>query len=136
MWVVKARSTWGHGWQPGAPCSSVIYPQPIALPLVLLFGFVGGGLWALIPAILRAKGWLNEVISTLLLNYVAVLFVNYFIFGPWRDPDSANFPQTAKFADAVRLPLLGDSRLHAGSVHCHYHHCPDRDGAPLHALGL
>ena len=89
-------------------------PQPLALPAVLLLGFIGGGLWALIPAYLRAKGWLNEVISTLLLNYVAIQFVNYFIFGPWRDPGSANFPQTVEFADAVRLPQLGGSRLHMG----------------------
>jgi general nucleoside transport system permease protein len=89
-------------------------PQPVALPLVLVLSFAGGGLWALIPAYLRARGWLNEVISTLLLNYVAILFVNYFVFGPWRDPGSANFPQTPLFADAVRLPFIGGSRLHAG----------------------
>jgi len=89
-------------------------PQPVALPLVLLFSFVGGGLWALIPAYLRARGWLNEVISTLLLNYVAIQFVNYFVFGPWRDPESANFPQTPRFADSVRLPFIGESRLHMG----------------------
>jgi simple sugar transport system permease protein len=89
-------------------------PQPIALPLVLLLSFVGGGLWALIPAYLRARGWLNEVISTLLLNYVAIQLVNYFIFGPWRDPESANFPQTPRFADSVRLPSIGESRLHLG----------------------
>ena len=50
----------------------------------------------------RTRGWLNEVISTLLLNYIAVLFVGYFIFGPWRDPSSANFPQTVAFASNVR----------------------------------
>jgi simple sugar transport system permease protein len=89
-------------------------PMWIALPLVIALGFVGGGLWALIPAYLRAKGWLNEVISTLLLNYVAILFVGYFIFGPWRDPSSANFPQTVQFADSVRLPQFGDTRVHLG----------------------
>ena len=89
-------------------------PLFVALPLVLTAGFVGGGLWALIPAYLRARGWLNEVISTLLLNYIAVLFVGYFIFGPWRDPSSANFPQTVAFADNVRMPMLGDTRVHLG----------------------
>jgi simple sugar transport system permease protein len=89
-------------------------PQFLGVPLVVVFGFVGGGLWALIPAILRAKGWLNEVISTLLLNYIAVLFVGYFIFGPWRDKASANFPQTAEFVDAMRLPQFGDTRVHFG----------------------
>ncbi len=89
-------------------------PQVLGVPLVIVLGFIGGGLWALIPAILRAKGWLNEVISTLLLNYIAALFVAYFVFGPWRDAASANFPQTPKFVDAMRLPMFGDTRIHLG----------------------
>lgn len=91
-------------------------PQVVALPLVLVAGFIGGGAWALLPAYLRARGWLNEVISTLLLNYIAILFVGYFIFGPWRDPESANFPQTAAFAANVRMPMFGDTRVHLGLV--------------------
>ncbi|MEZ4729046.1 MAG: ABC transporter permease [Caldilineaceae bacterium] len=87
-------------------------PRPLALTAVLVLGFIGGGLWAAIPAFLRARGWLNEVISTLLLNYVAIQFVNYFIYGAWRDPESANFPQTVKFADAYRLPQFGGTRVH------------------------
>jgi len=89
-------------------------PRPLALTAVLVLGFVGGGLWAAIPAFLRARGWLNEVISTLLLNYVAIQFINYFIFGAWRDPESANFPQTVKFADSYRLPQFSDTRVHLG----------------------
>jgi simple sugar transport system permease protein len=88
----------------------------VGLPLVIILGFVGGGLWALIPAILRAKGWLNETISTLLLNYVAVLWVDYFVFGALRDPESANFPQSRQFADAVRFPFFGDTRVHFGLI--------------------
>lgn len=87
-------------------------PRPLALTSVLVLGFIGGGLWAAIPAFLRAKGWLNEVISTLLLNYVAIQFVNYFIYGAWRDPESANFPQTIKFADIYRLPQFVNTRVH------------------------
>lgn len=92
------------------------WPRPLALPLVILLGFVGGGLWAAIPALLRIKVGLNETISTLLLNYVAVLFVNLFIFGPWKDPASANFPQTKPFADAVLLPQYFGTRVHLGLV--------------------
>jgi len=87
-------------------------PRPLALTAVLVLGFIGGGLWAAIPAYLRARGWLNEVISTLLLNYVAIQFVNYFIYGAWRDPESANFPQTIRFADAFLLPQFGGTRVH------------------------
>jgi simple sugar transport system permease protein len=91
-------------------------PRSLALPLVVILGFIGGGLWAFIPGILRAKGWLNETISTLLLNYVAILLVHFFVFGPWRDPQSANFPQTEVFPEAARLPRFGDTRVHLGIV--------------------
>lgn len=87
-------------------------PQLLGVPLVFLLGFLGGGLWATIPAILRAKGWLNEVISTLLLNYVAIQVINYFVYGIWRDPESANFPQSIKFLDGYRIPQLFGTRVH------------------------
>ena len=89
-------------------------PASILLPLIFVLGFFGGGLWALISGILRAKGWASETISTLLLNYVAILLVNFFVFGPWKDPESANYPQTAQFVDAATLPTFGDSRVHLG----------------------
>jgi len=91
-------------------------PAQVLLPLMLLMGVVGGGLWALVPAFLRARGWLNETISTLLLNYVAVLVVQFSVFGPWKDPRSANFPQSKEFVAAAQLPTFGDTRLHAGII--------------------
>lgn len=91
-------------------------PPVVLLPLMLLGGLFGGGLWALIPAVLRALGWLNETISTLLLNYVAILFVQLFVFGPWKDPRSANFPQSREFVPAAHLPTFGDTRVHAGII--------------------
>jgi simple sugar transport system permease protein len=91
-------------------------PIWLLLPLMLIASIVGGGLWALFPAVLRAKGWLNETISTLLLNYVATLLVQFFVFGPWKDPKSANFPQSPQFVDAARLPTFGAERIHAGLI--------------------
>jgi general nucleoside transport system permease protein len=91
-------------------------PAWILLPFIALLGFAGGGLWAAISGILRAKGWVSETISTLLMNYVAVLLVNFFVFGPWKDPESANYPQTAQFVDAASLPLIGQTRIHTGFV--------------------
>jgi len=91
-------------------------PAWILLPLIFMLGFLGGGLWALISGILRAKGWASETISTLLLNYVAILLVNFFVFGPWKDPESANYPQTAEFVNAATLPAFGNSRVHLGLV--------------------
>jgi general nucleoside transport system permease protein len=89
-------------------------PPLLLLPLMLLLSMIGGGLWALLPALLRALGWLNETISTLLLNYVAILFVQYFVFGPWKDPGSGNFPQSVAFVPAAQLPVLPGTRVHAG----------------------
>lgn len=89
-------------------------PAIVLLPLMVLAGFGGGAAWALVPAYLRAKGWLNEVFSTLLLNYLAVLAVQALVFGPWRDPGSYNYPQSAVFSPSAVLPTLGDTRVHIG----------------------
>src|SRR3972149_2706443 len=91
-------------------------PAWILLPLISVLGVLGGGLWASISGILRAKGWVSETISTLLLNYVAILLVNFFVFGPWKDPESANYPQTAEFVDAATLPAIGGTRVHMGFI--------------------
>ena len=80
-----------------------------------LMGMLGGGLWALVPAVPRAYVSMNEVISTLLLNYVALLIIDYLVFGPWADPTAFNFPYSLAFSDAARLPMLfGD--VHLGLV--------------------
>lgn len=86
----------------------------VLLPVLTCLGFLGGGLWALLPAILRALHLVNETISTLLLNYIAPLVVSYFIFGPWRSPESSSYPQSPAFVDAARLPTFFQSQVHAG----------------------
>jgi simple sugar transport system permease protein len=84
------------------------------LPAMIFAGMLGGGLWALGPAYLRVKWQVNEIITTLMLNYVGILWVNYFVYGPWRDPKGFNFPLTAQFPDAALLPTIGSSRIHVG----------------------
>lgn len=91
-------------------------PSGLLLPVMILAGFVGGGAWASIAGVMRARGWVSETISTLLLNYVAVRLVSFFIFGILRDPESANYPQSAPFVDAARLPAFFGSRVHLGLV--------------------
>jgi simple sugar transport system permease protein len=91
-------------------------PAWILLPFISVLGVLGGGLWGSISGILRAKGWVSETISTLLLNYVAILLTNFFVFGPWKDLESANYPQTAEFVDAATLPSFAGTRLHAGFI--------------------
>jgi ABC-type uncharacterized transport system permease subunit len=104
---------WLASW---AALSFTNLPPLVLLPFMLVMGLVGGGMWALAPAFLRSRGWLNETISTLLLNYVAVLVVQFSVFGPWKDPRSANFPQSMEFVAAAQLPTFGDTRLHAGII--------------------
>ena len=104
----------------GALCASAAalslsdWPRVPLLAVMALSGFAGGGAWAAVAAVLRARGWASETISTLLLNYVGILLVQYFVFGPWRDPEGVNYPQTAAFPDAAIVPSLPGSRVHAG----------------------
>jgi simple sugar transport system permease protein len=92
-------------------------PAWLLIPWISILGFLGGGLWALISGVLRARGWVSETISTLLLNYVAILLVSFFVFGPWKDPESANYPQSAPFPDAAILPLFWGTRVHLGLLY-------------------
>src|SRR5262249_45075414 len=81
-------------------------PALVLLPGMALLGMLGGALWALVPAVPRAYVGMNEVISTLLLNYIALLILDYLVFGPWADPTAFNFPYSPAFSDAARLPML------------------------------
>ncbi len=86
-------------------------------PAMIVAGAVGGGIWAAVPAILRTRFNTNEILVSLMLNYVAVLFLSYLVHGPWRDPDGYNFPESRLFPDAAMLPIiLDDTRLHLGLV--------------------
>lgn len=87
------------------------WPQPLLLLTMAIAGMVGGGLWAALPGWLKARGLLNEVFSTLLLNYIAILAVSALVYGPWRDPTSSNYPQSREFVPAARLPLLFGTRI-------------------------
>ena len=80
----------------------------------IVLGIVTGGAWALLPALLRTRLQVNEALSTLLLNYIAVLGAEALYMGVWRDPHGFGFPGTAELPETAWLPRLGDSRLHLG----------------------
>ncbi len=84
-------------------------PAWILLPLMVILGMIGGGLWAFIPGYLRAKGLVNETISTLLLNLVAPMIVSFFIFGFWHSAMDTN--KTPNFSPSARIPTLFDTRV-------------------------
>ncbi|GAI59579.1 unnamed protein product, partial [marine sediment metagenome] len=91
-------------------------PKVIFIPVLMLFGFLGGALWAAIPGLLKAKKLVNETISTLLLNFIAPLIISLSVFGPWRSVESAAYPQTPAFVDAARLPTIPGTRIHLGFI--------------------
>jgi len=80
-------------------------PQIIVLPVMMLMGMLGGAIWGFFPGYLKARFQINEVVSTLMLNYVAILWNNYWIFNSWSD---AGFQMTPVFDKAAWLPRLAD----------------------------
>jgi ABC-type uncharacterized transport system permease subunit len=90
-------------------------PMLIHLPLALVAGLAGGALWGGIAGLLRAKTGAHEVITTIMLNYVAIRLTDYLIKGPFKDP-TASAPRTAFISPSAELPYLfgADYRLHAG----------------------
>ena len=90
---------------------------PWVIVIALIMGLIGGALFALIPAYLRARLGVSEILSSLMLVYVAQLLLDWLVRGPWRDPNGYNFPQTVMFDANNLLPLLiEDGRLHAGVI--------------------
>ena len=91
-------------------------PAIIAITVLLGAGLLGGAAWIVVPVLLRARFGITEVISTLLLNFVAAAAVSYAVTGPLQEP-GRNYPQSGAVAIAARLPQLGHgSRLHLGFV--------------------
>lgn len=89
-------------------------PPLLALPVMVVGGALAGAAWALVPALLRVRFGIDEVVTTLLLNPVALLLVNGLLHGPWRDPETG-FPESARIAASAEFPaLIERSRLHIG----------------------
>jgi len=89
-------------------------PQFLLLPIVIISGFIGGGIWASIPAILKTKLKVDDVVSTLLLNYVMIHIMGTLLFGPLQEPGSS-WPRSPGLLEAARYPmLLARSRFHLG----------------------
>ena len=78
----------------------------LILPTMVVAGAVGGALWAALPALLKTRFNANEILTSLMLVYIAQLAVSWLVFGPWKDPAGFNFPQTEMFSDAALLPIL------------------------------
>ena len=87
------------------------------LPAMLIVGALASALYALIPAICKVKFGASEILTSLMLVYVADLFLDYLVRGPWRDPHGFNFPTTADFDPVATVPVLIEGgRLHLGAI--------------------
>ena len=87
------------------------------VPVLLLAGVLGGMAWAGLTALLRDKFNANEILVSLMLVYVAVQVLGYLVFGPWKDPNGYNFPQTKSFEAVTRVPRLFEgSRVNIGVI--------------------
>ena len=90
---------------------------PWVLPAMMLLAAAAGALYALIPAICKVRFGASEILTSLMLVYVADLLLDYLVRGPWRDPKGFNFPTTAEFDSVAAMPTFIDgSRLHWGAI--------------------
>ncbi|MGI9354228.1 MAG: ABC transporter permease [Rhizobiaceae bacterium] len=95
----------------------ITLPPILMVPFLVIMGALAGGLLLLVPVLLRTRLKVDEVVTTLLLNFVVLLVVSYLIEGPWKDPMSLGWPQAASIVDeGVIPPMLSKGRLHYGLV--------------------
>ncbi|MBF0572855.1 MAG: ABC transporter permease [Desulfamplus sp.] len=87
-------------------------PSSILIPLMFAAGFIGGAFLGLIPAILKIKFSINEVISTLMLNYICAELITMLIVGPWKGNTRFGFPGTNNLNEAALLGVISGSRIH------------------------
>jgi len=126
LWNIGAEGqfylgAWGASAVVLAPLLPADTPRPIMILAMMAAGFVCGALWGFVPGILKAKLNVNEIITTLMLNYVAVSWTLFWVFGAWSEGGfqmSPMFPKTAwlpRLTDYARqLPALGGLTLHLG----------------------
>jgi simple sugar transport system permease protein len=87
----------------------------VILPAMCLAGILGGMAYAAIPAFLKTRFDVNEILTSLMLTYIATLLLSLLVHGPWRDPEGYNFPETRLFSPSAILPIiLDETRLHVG----------------------
>lgn len=120
VWNIGAEGQFALGAM-GATWMVLTFPDApgyLLLPAMIIAAAVGGGLWGVIPALLRQWMKTNEIIVTLMLNYIAILLLDYMVYGPWMDPASFGFPMTAEFKENGIVGKIGQSNLNWGLIHC------------------
>lgn len=91
-------------------------PSWAIVPMIFFAGFIGGALWGIIPALLKIKYSINEVISTLMLNYICAEILTMLIVGPWKGKTRFGFPGTDNLPESAILGLIPGSRIHYATL--------------------
>jgi simple sugar transport system permease protein len=117
VWNIGAEGQYTMGAIAGGGIGLALYGDANALtfPLMMIGGVLGGMAWAAIPAFLRTRFNANEILTSLMLTYVAQQLLIYLVTGPWRDPEGYGFPQSRLFDEFSTSPVLvPGTRLHLG----------------------
>jgi simple sugar transport system permease protein len=117
VWNIGAEGQFTAGAIAGSGVALYFWNQEgwFILPLMVLAGMLGGLAYAALPAVLKTRFDVNEILTSLMLTYIGTLLLALLVHGPWRDPEGYNFPQSRLFSEAETLPVLIEgTRLHLG----------------------
>lgn len=117
IWNIGAEGQFTVGALAGGSVALAFFPGggPLLLPAMMLAGILGGMAWAAIPAMLRTRFNASEILTSLMLVYVATLLLGLMVQGPLRDPQSFNFPESRLFQNAALMPIMiPKTRAHIG----------------------
>lgn len=118
-WNIGAEGQFTMGAIIGSilPITFYEWQSPLLLPMMMVMGALGGALYGAIPAFLKTRFNTNEILTSLMLVYIAQLFLDWLTRGPWKDPGGFNFPQSRSFVSEAVLPeILASGRTHYGLV--------------------
>lgn len=121
IWNIGGEGQFYVGAIAATGISLFLLPQQtkwVLLPALLIAGFIAGALLGGFCGWLKAYLGVNEIVSTLMLNYVAILLTDYLVYHPWRDPEAQGFAVTAMFPEGAQFPMLLGRDLHAGVLFC------------------
>ncbi|HFC04902.1 MAG TPA: ABC transporter permease [Rhizobiales bacterium] len=118
VWNIGAEGQLTMGALAGSmiPIYFTSWQSPLTLVAMLLLGIIGGALYGAIPALLKTRFGANEILTSLMLVYVAQLLGDWLVRGPWRDPNGFNFPKSVTFEGWQVLPTFGEGRVHIGAI--------------------
>jgi simple sugar transport system permease protein len=120
IWNIGAEGQYSLG-SVGATWAALTFPGLpwyLLLPLMLTCATLLGGFWGLIPALLKIRLQVNEIIVTLMLNYIGILILEYLVYGPWKDPASFGMPMTPTFSSNAIVGFIGETNITWGIVLC------------------